>query len=258
MSRARLHRRTDCRATELTEATTPVLASPVRLSASSLGVVAFLAWVLLPIAGLAQTTFVSNLDNAASNGIFVYETQWLAGAFTTGAHAGGYTLDHVDIAFTGVASDATFAVSLWSNAEAAPDVGLGSFVHNAGGQFEPAGFLSVQPLTTYWLVLSSDEAFDGGSSFAWLSTADSLFAVSGGWSVAGAFAGSDDQGAEWSLLPSDYVFAVTATAVPEPAAYATLLGGLALAGVLVRRRRRGPRAVEQQEQQQEQARTRFQ
>lgn len=210
------------------------------------GVLVFVGLAVWPLASVAQTTFVSNLDNASSGGEFVFETQWFAGAFTTGAHAGGYALDNVDIAFTGVATDPTFAVSLWSDADEAPNLSLASLTFSSGIQFDALSSVALAPSSTYWLVLSSGEEFMGDSSYAWRTTADSSFAVSGGWSVAGSFAQSTDQGALWTLLPSDYVFAVTATsvsAVPEPSTYAVVVGGFVMAGAVCTRRRMRAKGV---------------
>ncbi|WP_345784008.1 choice-of-anchor R domain-containing protein [Synoicihabitans lomoniglobus] len=172
--------------------------------------------------------------------------QWFAGSFTTGANADGYALDHVDIAFTGVATDATFAISLWSDASDTPQANLGAFSHDTGIRFNPTDNLSVLPSTTYWLVLESNQISDLGSNYAWRTTEDSSFAVSGGWSVAGSFAQSTNQGATWAASPTDYLYAVTATpasAVPEPSTTAVILAGFALVGVVCTRRRARAKGV---------------
>src|SRR5690606_28670256 len=101
-----------------------------------------------------------------------------------------------------------------------------------GSQFDSVESLTVEPSTTYWLVLASDETFDVGWSYAWRTTDDPSIETSGGWGATGMFASSSNQGTSWSALSTDYLFAITATAVPEPSTYVGILGGLALGGAM--------------------------
>lgn len=189
----------------------------------------------------AQTTFVSNMNNGAGGGIYVFDNQWVAREFTTGANAGGYQLNHVDLALNRFSSDPTFAVSLWSDASNAPGSQLGVFTYaGSGTQFNWVSGANLNAATTYWITVSSTQSFDGSTSHAWGATPDASFALAGGW-TAGAALGSADQGGGWGNLPSNFQFAVTATeltAIPEPSTYAALAGLAAMVGAVVARRRR--------------------
>lgn len=189
----------------------------------------------------AQTTFVSNMNNGTGGGIYIHNNQWVAREFTTGANAGGYQLNHVDLALNRFSSDPMFAVSLWSNASNAPGSQLGAFTYaGSGTQFNWVTGATLNVSTTYWIVASSGQAVDVSTSHAWGGTSDASFALAGGW-AAGAVLGSADQGGGWGSLPSNFQFAVTATeltAIPEPSTYAAIAGAAMLGLAAWRRRRR--------------------
>lgn len=99
--------------------------------------------LLLPLALLAsglsgQTTFLTTIDSTTPNAVFVYDTQWLARGFTTGANSTGYALDHVNLFLvTPGIPDATFTVQLRADNAGQPGALIGSF--SAAGEGSSIG-----------------------------------------------------------------------------------------------------------------------
>jgi hypothetical protein len=202
-----------------------------------------LALCTLAKLGAQGTTYISNLSlDPVGNGT-VADDAWLAQSFTTGNNPQGYTLNTVQAALSPASgSPIGFSVSLYSGKGAYPGSSLG--VLNGpddpleGGVVDYSGSgLELLPATTYWIVLTADSPSAVGS---YASRITSFFGHSAtdGWWIHRYYAESYD-GLGWSdsEVGLNLQFAVNATSVPEPSAFALVgLAGILFAGRVVRRR----------------------
>jgi hypothetical protein len=169
--------------------------------------------------------------------------------FTTGPNVGGYSLDSVRISIRNVSgttvANGNFTLSIYNNSGTTP----GSVRALLSGPSDPsasglhvyaASSVSLSALTTYWVVA---RVTAGDSTYLWNfanSTATDLPDM--GWTLSSTYADSFTAGvAPWILGSGNPdMLEINATAVPEPAEYASIAG---IAGMLVagwmRRRRQG-------------------
>lgn len=204
-------------------------------------------YLLLPTALLvsvlslsAQTEYASNMENPKDNGLYLSENRWLARSFTTGDNAEGYELDHLSVHADNPATpDANFSLFLASDTAGTPGSSLKTFSPGPGYQWVPDSNLSLAASTTYWITLSSTSAFLGpGTNYSWrFSSLSTLETLVDGWTI-GTSVESENLGATWIDDTNNYLFAVTATPIPEPSTYAAIFGALALLGTICLRRRR--------------------
>ena len=200
----------------------------------------------LSFTGIPDTraaVMVSNLNEQALNddGWGVLPSQWTGMSFTVGNASPLWNLDSVDIrAFRGGLGN-DFNVTLHEDAGGlpgapvvillGPDPQASPIVDNYN--YSPTAATALNAGATYWITVSSL-----AGNYAWvftdpLSTNDT---GTDGWGIGDNVVFSTNQGATWqaySYEPS--MFAVHATAVPEPSAI--LIAGLAAAGLRLRRRR---------------------
>lgn len=215
----------------------------------------FLAVTL--IAGSAQGAVVlSNLSQSNNgydpvtylSGPTVSESR-LGATFTTGNNVGGYVLDAVWISLFGqFTPSGNFTVSIYSSVSGAPGSLLatltGETLQPAPGngltqayRYSSSG-LSLAASTSYWVVNSVTGGVTG--SYAWNISSTQSFVADAGWTLGASYALSNPPDSpEWVVTGGDpYKLSIEATAVPEPAEYASMagIGGLLVAGWMRRRR----------------------
>ena len=192
------------------------------------------------------TTYLSNLGQTSTGSIAVGSDSWRAESFITGTNAGGYTLDSIQLGMIDASgSPSGFTLMVYSSiltTEYFPDSNLetlnGSLNPATAGvyTFTPTTILNLLPQTTYFIVLTSGTLVADGA-FGW-SLATGNYGASGGWHAPAGFAGADTyksiDGSSWTRTLVNPQFAISATAVPEPAS----LGLFALGGWAIFRLRR--------------------
>ena len=135
--------------------------------AKAAGTLLAFAALLAPLPSAAQTsiTLISNTGQSddATGSLTTYD---LVQAFTTGAHAGGYTLTGVDINFGGVVgapAGSILAVSIWTDASGIPGTSVGALTSpstltaNTLNSFTTSG-INLAASTTYFVVVDSPGA----------------------------------------------------------------------------------------------------
>lgn len=194
----------------------------------------------------AQTTYLSNLSQTDGNAIAVRgnngafgENQDAAG-FTTGNTALAYQLNSVVISIFGSINNPApgFVVAIYTNNSGQPGSLLGTLSGSnspstAGEYTYTAAGITLSALTPYWVVVTGTfTASDANTFYLWNTTQSSTYTSTGGWTIqTGTVPGSDDGGATWHEQQEGFtpVFAINASAVPEPATFAlALIGGATL------------------------------
>lgn len=206
---------------------------------------ALLALFVLPAfapLSLAQTQ-VSSLGNAETGSLGVNINEWVGLSFTTDGQS--YTLGGITIPVY-VNTAGVLDAQLYAGTAGGDPTGsvLASF--NFGTIPGTTGNVTFTPASTFTLNADSRYVFvlstAGAGTWGWSSApSGSSYATPAGntWTLGTKATLSFDSGSTWSQ-PSSFMprLSVNATAVPEPAAYAAMLGATALAGVMVVRRRR--------------------
>ena len=169
-----------------------------RVGALRAHLVAGLALALLVLSGLftaaapaqAQTTYVSNLDNAvAREGALGWIGNRYGWLFTTGNQAGGYPLSSVDIKFYSEQADSVLAVSIWSTSGGLPNAEIYSLTvptlttaSTTTVSFSAPENATLSAGTTYAVVISDSKGSYPGSQLA-LTTATNTPVAEPGWSM---------------------------------------------------------------------------
>ena len=193
----------------------------------------------------AQTVYVSNLADADDGGVYCAVDSWDAAEFTTGASAGGYSLNSIQIAMDGVlpANSSPIGFAVWLAADSGGQPGgnvgalTGSSNPNIPGTYTyTASGITLSPSTSYWIVATAATTLPKGG-YLWGDTASSAYTSSGGWSINNATRDiSHDGGSTWTATSVSLLrFNVSAGAVPEPKVI--VLTSLVLAVVSLRRRK---------------------
>jgi len=190
----------------------------------------------------AQTTYVSNLGDATTDGEGELVSElWVSDGFATGTSALGYNLNSVQVLLDGVYQNPSgFSISLYSQNGTQPGSSLGTLSGPsnpsvAGTYTYTASGITLTPSTDYWLVLADTSPELSG--YLWDVTSSTSYTSSDGWSINTARSySSGDQGTSWANIDSVIgEFAVNATVVPEPQSFA--LAAVALAALFGRRRK---------------------
>lgn len=183
------------------------------------------------------TVYLSNLGAPSMGSYSVASDSWLAVGFRTGSNTGGYLLDSVTLAMLdAIGNPSSFVVSLYWSSVFAPRPGsslsplLGTTDPQSAGlyTFVAPPNLLLLPNTTYYIAVS-EGATTASGAYQW-GTADMSPNLGGnGWSGGGVFVSADGLPAGWNSIPGYTQFALNATAIPEPSAFALiLLGGILL------------------------------
>lgn len=195
----------------------------------------------LPLTANAQgSIYLSHLGSAADIGLGIDSNHMAAVSFETGAAAGGYSLDSIQLRMGAPAgSPVGFELLLYNNNGGLPGSSLaplsGADPSGAGIFTFTASGITLAPSTVYWAVTTAlNPGSVGGNQFYWDINPNSATSPDG-WSL-----GSDAftaYGAAWygSATTSPFTLAISATAVPEPGTCA--LTGLGLLAILLGRRK---------------------
>ena len=190
----------------------------------------------------AQSTAVfGNLgEGLDANNTDITSTVKLGLAFNTGASSLLF-LDSVKIGVFVSATD-NYTVSLYTGSSTAPNLASGLFATsslNLVSQDSSVftfdfGGIELAANTTYWILPEQGVSWYTAASYA---TADEL--NSSGYTFI-SNRRSSNGGATWSnfLVPFSAKIYASPAPIPEPSTYGLILGGLALAGVAVRRRQK--------------------
>jgi len=201
--------------------------------------------VLLVFGAAARAqTQVSSLGNTETSSLGVNINQWVGLAFTTDAQS--YTLNGVTIpVFVNTAG--TLVAQLYSGTSGGDATGSALASFNFGTipgtvtnvTFTPGSSVTLNASSHYVFVLGATDA----GTWVWSAAAsNSSFTTPGGnpWTLGTQATLSFDGGSSWSHpAPQMQLMTVNATAIPESATFAAILGVLALGGVMLARRRQG-------------------
>ncbi|MGH7991890.1 MAG: choice-of-anchor R domain-containing protein [Limisphaerales bacterium] len=191
------------------------------------------------------TSAVSNLGTPGQF-VYVYNGQWIAKEFTTGASA--TNLNSVDLEVQIAGAPAGFGVSLFDNVSGQPGTSLVTLTGPTPSALTYADYIYAAPAntilsanTSYWLVLSATAAPDFSNAFevGRLPSSDTSYSGLSDWSLTPGDAGSGNQGSSWNVYPSDNnpMIQVNIGEVPEPATLTlSTMGGLGW-WLLLRRRK---------------------
>jgi hypothetical protein len=227
--------------------------STVKARRKTAGFIAMLAVGLLApqIAQAQETLYLSSLSGTSTGSASVGSDSWLAAAFITGAGAGGYALNSVQLAMTDASgSPGGFAVMIYSEANnplaGLPGSSLGSLTGSSSPStagvysYTPSSSLALLSQTTYFIVVTSSTTVANGA-YNWNESAFPPGVNTWGVGINGIIR-SNNGSSGWS--PTPYLgiaqFAIYATPAPEPG----VLGLFALGGLLVAFQRRKARSVE--------------
>jgi hypothetical protein len=190
--------------------------------------------------------YLSNLGETPSTVIpssISGQNLWLAQTFHTGAAAGGYSLDSVQLSLNVTGSPSgNFSVYVYGSTlnGGSPTTPLstltgpnpttsGTYTFNASG-------FSLSPSTFYWVVATTT-ANPAANPYSWNVASDYNYATSDNWSIPQTPQYLSLDGSTWPhnfLIVNPFQFAVNATAVPEPGVLS--LAGFGLALTFLRRR----------------------
>lgn len=185
---------------------------------------------------------VSNLEFSPLGNVFRSANQFLAAGFTTDSSATQFSLTGVSLPFASTAGTIdNFTVSIYTaSGTNLPDTLVGTL---AGPTSPPSSVTStftnssllLNANTTYWITWG----FTSGTGF-YESPQMNVTSASGDWALIDRPAISTNAGSSWSAggVGFPMQFSVQASAVPEPAAAATLAGLIILGFTATRRRRR--------------------
>ncbi len=167
-----------------------------------------------------------------------------AQGFTTGNNAQGYIFNNTVLDIdNAVGSPSNFEVKLYNASGSDP----GSVIDTLSGDnnpatvgeytYTPGSSINLSANTTYFIAAFAQGA--AGDNYYKLNVTISASQTSSdGWTIADLDNFSDNNGTTWMQIPpapNVFQFSIDATAVPEPADYTVIFGGMALAGVLYRR-----------------------
>ncbi len=183
------------------------------------------------------TTAVSNLGTPGQF-VYVYNGQWIAKEFTTGASTANLFSVDLEVQITGAPSG--FGVSLYNDVAGQPGTSLAILTGPAPSDptytdlsYDVPANTILSASTSYWLVFSATAAPDFNNAFevGRLPSSDTSYSGLSGWSIIPGDAGSGNAGGSWNVYPGDNnpMIQVSIGEVPEPAMLAlSALGGLLL------------------------------
>ena len=180
--------------------------------------------LLIQQKGQAQgTIYLSNLGQTSTGSSPVGNDSWIASEIMTGANAGGYALDSIQLEMADASGNPTgFTAAIYS------ETGVSGFVPGTSlcvlnGSIDPsnsgiytytsAPSIMLSPSTIYFIVLTAGTAI-GNGAYEWNLTGPNLYNPIDGWRAGGIWDSSD--GSHWSYHSGSPQFALGATPVPEP------------------------------------------
>jgi hypothetical protein len=199
---------------------------------------AMLAFV--PLVGRGQgTVYLSNLGQPAAGSLAVGSDSLRAELFETGTNAAGYLLNSVQLALSTASGNPTaFTISVHTNASAfygRPGGSIGELTGESNPTsagvytYAAASSITLLPHGLYFIVISAGTPLADGA-YDWSTAGTATYASPDGW-MAGPLYNSSG-GSSWTQdLSSFPLFAINATAIPEPASLVliSLVGGVLFA-----------------------------
>ena len=178
------------------------------------------------------TLYLSNLGQTPAGSNSVGSDSWIASEIMTGANAGGYLLNSVQLAMiNGSGNPSGFTAMIYSETGATgffPGTNLctlnGSTDPSTTGiyAYTPASNLMLSPSTIYFLVLTAGTTVANGS-YEWSLTSPISYNPIDAWKAGGVWKSSD--GLAWLSNSGAPQFSIAATAIPEPSSSLLLLLG---------------------------------
>ena len=177
------------------------------------------------------TLYVSLLSNPTQAVSQVGNDSWNAVDFRTGTNSSGYSLNSLQVLMGNASGNPSgIIVSLYNlsgNVPGTPISILNGPEPTAAGNYSyTASSISLQPATRYFVVMTSVTPVSTGA-YNWIA-GDGGGSASEGW-IAGISFRSSSDGINWNATRHSFLFAVYATAIPEPSTTSLIaIGGLAL------------------------------
>lgn len=177
--------------------------------------------------GKAQgVVYLSNLNAALGGTMGVASNLEVAEQFWTGANAGGYALDSVQISIYGsYGNPGGFTVALYTEGRSGPTDKIGLLSGNAdpfgaGTYTYTADGTVLLPNTYYWIVCAAATSIPM-NYFGWSVASDNSYTASDHWGLGGG-AYFDGNSSQWVSLSfrgevDELQLSISATPVPEPA-----------------------------------------
>jgi hypothetical protein len=203
-----------------------------------------------PCATIAQgNLYISSLSQTSTGSAAVGSDSWLAAGFITGANAGAYALNSVQLAMTDASGNPIGFTAMIYSANIGIGINPGNSLGTLTGSSDPttAGVysfttpssLSLSPMTTYFIVLTSSTTVANGA-YDWNESAYPPDVSNWGLGINGIERSSNGTSG-WTATPYLGIaqFAIYATPTPEPG----VVGLFALGGLLVAFQRRKARPV---------------
>lgn len=211
--------------------------------------------LLLPAQHLNASVVLTNLafaefNHTISNGNSIQSISasnaWGRGvSFTVGSS--DLLLESVSLVLRAVSGSPTPLIILYSNVEGANTIGsevIATFTNPADSitstfqtyTFTPSGSVTLQADTQYWLTV---QAAAGSTELRWAASTSETVTSDGSITYTALRGGQNNNPGSWGTpVGNPNAFSISATAVPEPSAYALLFGGMAIGVTCLRRRRR--------------------
>ncbi len=190
------------------------------------------------------TVYLSNLGQSPTGSNPVGSDSWVALDVITGHNAGGYLLDSIQLGITDASGNPNGFTAMIYSSIAFTGINPGSSLGTLDGSanpstagiytYTPTSNLVLSPNTDYFIVLTAGTAIADGA-YEWSLTIPNILYGNESWKAGGVWKSGD--GSSWLYNSGASQFAITATPVPEPSAWALLFLGV---GVLLYARRSGP------------------
>ncbi len=193
-------------------------------------------------------TYLSNLEQPSIGSHPVASDSWLAALFYTGNNIDGYVFNSIQLGMTdSTGNPSGFTAMIYADNGNHGGGAPGNSIGTLNGSLNPANggiytytgdsSITLSPSTPYYIVITAGTVAANGA-YGWSLAGTDSYNPSGGWHViqgvsSGVFSSID--GSTWSSISATYPqFAITATPVPEPSAWALLFFG---SGILIYARR---------------------
>jgi len=161
----------------------------------------------------AATTYVSNLNEAAFNGVALGSNRFLARSFTTGNAPDGYTLSSVQIiAGMNGSPSGDFQLFIYSDAGGVPGASIAQLTGPNPSAFDTytyTGSVPLLPFSSYWIVATATQPHGDTDFYFWEYPGNSNYTAIEGWSLGGSQR-SADGGTSWVDQGSPFYLAVNA------------------------------------------------